>query len=305
MCLYMMGASMSDNASLCQGADLVKALDALSETVLDIPVDLHRLWDPFSCPVTFLSWLADSLSVDTWDENWPESVKRRVIAESVPSHIKKGTVGAIRASLNALDVDVQLQEWWQTGGVPHTAKLTAIANVNLTSDGDTFLTPRNQAHIWQVVSAHKPLRTQVDFIIGVNLHNQVEVYGGASTTNLQQITWQDIPKFQFETAKQGLSSIALNVNMSNETFCDAARAEFKGNTFLTNLALSTNVEKPYFEDKSNSEFKESINLCNGAFFQTLSRHLFNDEPYGQCTSPISASSMASHIVVQSTSMTII
>ena len=33
--------------------------------------------DPATCPVSFLPYLARAFSVDRWDEDWTESVKRR------------------------------------------------------------------------------------------------------------------------------------------------------------------------------------------------------------------------------------
>ncbi len=39
----------------------------------NVPVPLRELWDPLACPLEFLPYLAWALSVDRWDENWPET----------------------------------------------------------------------------------------------------------------------------------------------------------------------------------------------------------------------------------------
>ncbi|KAF7783652.1 hypothetical protein PRUB_a3481 [Pseudoalteromonas rubra] len=78
--------------------------------------------------------------MDSWDSLWPEQVQRQVIADSVPNHRIKGTVGAIKQSLHSLNASVELTEWWQTGGVPHSAELLALAHENLDPQGSTLLT---------------------------------------------------------------------------------------------------------------------------------------------------------------------
>jgi hypothetical protein len=47
------------------------------------------------CPASLLPWLAWAVSVDLWDESWPEVKQRAIIAESFALHRRKGTVYAI------------------------------------------------------------------------------------------------------------------------------------------------------------------------------------------------------------------
>lgn len=67
-----------------------------------VPVPLGDLWDPFTCPLGILPWLAWSLAVDPWDSNWNESQKRSAIAESIAVHRVKGTIGALTRALQAI-----------------------------------------------------------------------------------------------------------------------------------------------------------------------------------------------------------
>lgn len=57
---------------------------------------LRTLWSAFECPASELSFLAWALSVDVWDEAWPEARQRRVIAESPAYHRLKTTIAADR-----------------------------------------------------------------------------------------------------------------------------------------------------------------------------------------------------------------
>ncbi|MEM7269511.1 MAG: phage tail protein I [Pseudomonadota bacterium] len=69
---------------------------------LSFGVPIRDLWSPERCPAAFLPHLAWTLSVDTWRADWPESVKRTAIAESLAIHRIKGTPAAIRRALAAL-----------------------------------------------------------------------------------------------------------------------------------------------------------------------------------------------------------
>ena len=62
---------------------LQKALEQVTVDLLDLPVELRKLWSPEKCPASHLPWLAWGLSVDIWDANWPEAVKRAAIADAI------------------------------------------------------------------------------------------------------------------------------------------------------------------------------------------------------------------------------
>ncbi len=53
------------------------------------------LWNPWNCPAEFLPFLAWSVSVDTWDSDWPERIKRARIASSFQIQRHKGTAKSI------------------------------------------------------------------------------------------------------------------------------------------------------------------------------------------------------------------
>ncbi|MCK5934495.1 MAG: phage tail protein I [Fulvimarina manganoxydans] len=52
---------------------------------------LKTLHDPWECPMAFLPLLARALSVDLWDEDWPEAKKRSVVARAKAHHRAKGS----------------------------------------------------------------------------------------------------------------------------------------------------------------------------------------------------------------------
>lgn len=88
----------------------------------------RTLWNPWTCPTAHLPFLAWALSVDEWDHRWPEQVRRAAIANSVPIHRRKGTIGSVRRALEALGASIEISEWYQTGDAPHTFRLDAWAD---------------------------------------------------------------------------------------------------------------------------------------------------------------------------------
>jgi len=120
-------------------------------------VDVERvatIWDPHNCPDRLLPWLAWALSVDVWDNEWPEATKRRVIAASPAVHRLKGTSGAVRRALDAVAVDAQLVEWWQS--VPAGRRGTFLVRLMFDRAAD-YNDAMLVASIHQMIAATKPV----------------------------------------------------------------------------------------------------------------------------------------------------
>lgn len=64
-----------------------------------LPVEIDTLFNPDTCPAHLLGHLAWSLSVDAWDSNLSERVKRGLCRFSIEVHKSKGTVHAIKRAL--------------------------------------------------------------------------------------------------------------------------------------------------------------------------------------------------------------
>ncbi|MDR8368609.1 phage tail protein I [Pseudomonas lactis] len=101
-----------------------QAAQALAQ-IQRVPIPLRQLWNPNTCPVDLLPYLAWSFSVDRWDSKWPEAAKRAAIRSSHYIHSRKGTIGALRRVVEPLGYLIEVLEWWQTTpeGVPGTFAL--------------------------------------------------------------------------------------------------------------------------------------------------------------------------------------
>jgi len=78
--------------------------------ISDIPVPIAETWSPYTCPTGILPYLAWALSVDDWDPAWLENQKREAIAQSVETHRRKGTIGALKRALQHLNYEVAIDE---------------------------------------------------------------------------------------------------------------------------------------------------------------------------------------------------
>lgn len=85
-------------------SELERKLESLGERY-DLGVVIKSLWDSWNCPAELLIYLAWALSVDEWNEDWPEDVRRNVCATSLDIHRMKGTTKSMQDSVNALGHD--------------------------------------------------------------------------------------------------------------------------------------------------------------------------------------------------------
>lgn len=93
---------MSDDLLPANSTAMERAIAQVAKRLDNLPLPLRYLMNPQRCPAQALPWLAWALSVDDWDADWGEGVKRQVIAEAVKVHRHKGTLGAVKRSLRAL-----------------------------------------------------------------------------------------------------------------------------------------------------------------------------------------------------------
>lgn len=86
---------------------LERALAASTLRLEEIPLPIDDVWRPDRCPAHLLPWLAWGLSVDLWDDTWPEAKKRYVCAQSFELHRLKGTIEGIRRHLGLVGASLK------------------------------------------------------------------------------------------------------------------------------------------------------------------------------------------------------
>ncbi len=158
------------------------AIEVATDETTQIP--LRTLYNPQTCPAHLLYHLAWAWSVDRWDENWSESVKRAAISASFYIHQHKGTIGAIRRAVEPLGYLIDVQEWWQT--VPQGIPGTFALKVGVL---DTGITEEMYQELTSLIDDAKPvsrhmlelaisLETTGRFYIGVSVSegDEIDVY---------------------------------------------------------------------------------------------------------------------------------
>lgn len=128
------------------------ALEQTAARLEEIPAPLDLLWNPESCPLALLPWLAWAFSVDDWQSAWSEATKRKVVARAIQVHRSKGTPGALSAALRAVCADAAFEEWFEYAGEPYHFRVT----VSLTARG---LSAQEQQKLEAVALSAKNVRS--------------------------------------------------------------------------------------------------------------------------------------------------
>jgi phage tail P2-like protein len=138
--------------------------------VSNVPSPLRSLWDPNTCPLELLPWLAWALSVDTWNPEWPELTKRAVVRMAITTARVKGTKKSVVDALNAIGSGAVMTEWFERSpaGTPHTFRVTIVAQ-------DTSL--EAQALMTSEINRTKPLRSHYDIVFGASGESSLNIVG--------------------------------------------------------------------------------------------------------------------------------
>ena len=140
-----------------------RSLESSIERSSDIDQTIGDLWNPQTCPLNLLPWLAWALSVDQWDPGWSEAKKREAVALSISLHERKGTAAAVKDSVKPFGVpDLEITEWFETGGPAHTFQATSSAPELLSN-------PSLQSQIVTAITSAKPVRSHFSLIARLNL----------------------------------------------------------------------------------------------------------------------------------------
>lgn len=142
--------------------------------VTSVPSPLRLLWNPATCPLDILPWLAWALSVDSWNADWPESTKRAVVSAAIPTAKAKGTKQSVRDALAAISASSVIVEWFEKApaGNPYTFTINIAAQ-------DTSLSA--QALMLNEINRTKPLRAHYEIIFGAASMGQIGIAGAIRT----------------------------------------------------------------------------------------------------------------------------
>ncbi|CAH9054892.1 hypothetical protein PSECIP111951_01131 [Pseudoalteromonas holothuriae] len=171
--------------------------------VKQIPDYVAKHWHPNTCPEDLLPWLAWSLSVDEWDEQWPSETKRALIQNSVSIHKHKGTVGAVKRALASLGVVMEFFEWFEEVDDavlvpihkkdPNTFTFIAWANDVAYTSQEVVLNLELYDAIHRVTNQTKPQRAHFDFLVGARMDAGLTVGATSSALQVGRMTYDTVP----------------------------------------------------------------------------------------------------------------
>lgn len=164
---------------------LERALEVATARLGDVETPLRDLWNPATCPLPLLPWLAWAVSVDVWDDGWPEAVKRSVVASSITLHRRKGPRAAIALSLAPLNLEARIVEWFETvpTGVPGTFKV----RVRVTPEAPT-VTAALLRQMRQAIDRAKTFSRAYGLVLALDTSGPVTVAGSSRLRVLARIS---------------------------------------------------------------------------------------------------------------------
>lgn len=138
---------------------LERAISGEDARLLQAPHNVIRAaWNPDTCPVHLLPYLAQAWSVDEWDPAWSEAQKRQVIKDSPAIHRRKGTAWALKAAIAQIGIGARVREWFEYDGAPYTFRL------ELTLAAGASWTARQARQLYRVAVAAKNVRSWLSAI---------------------------------------------------------------------------------------------------------------------------------------------
>lgn len=122
-------------------------------------------------PADFLSILAWQFSVDRWQDDWPDDVKRTQIKNSIKVHTHKGTNFALRSIVESFGYSLSILEWWEEVPMnePGTFQITIDTN-------GKSLSEKSYNTLIELIHDAKPLTRQLK---GIEL-NVISVRGDSN-----------------------------------------------------------------------------------------------------------------------------
>lgn len=159
-----------------------KIVETTAKTT-ELNTNLSSLIRVDDAPADFLSILAWQFSVDRWQDDWPDEVKRAQIKNSIKVHTYKGTNFALRSIVESFGYSLTVHEWWQESPVnePGTFQITIDTN-------GRALAEKTYQTLVELLHDAKPLTRQLKAIeINViNVQGETNVacgcYGGDDVT---------------------------------------------------------------------------------------------------------------------------
>jgi phage tail P2-like protein len=164
---------------------LERAIATTVTRVSAVPIPLPSIWDPWTCPVELLPWLAWGLSIDAWESAWSEQRKRLEVARAIDLQRRKGTRAAVEAVLAGFDELLELVEWFEAQ--PRLDPHVFQVRLDLGLGGGERSTAAFAEKIVREIARVKPLRSHLQFIQSLKAGAGLNIVGAARVAGFVRI----------------------------------------------------------------------------------------------------------------------
>ena len=190
---------MSKSLLPINASELLKDLENSSLKATSLEALNRYVTNPDLAPDNILPWLAFSVSVDDWSDNWPKVIKREMIKNSISLHQIKGTKRAIKKALEIIGVAGEIVEWWELNPrmTPHSFNITSYLNYNINEYADVIIGLDTQKKLINLIENVKPARSHFNFKLGARFESQISY--GVSSKVKQFVNFSfisELPKFE-------------------------------------------------------------------------------------------------------------
>lgn len=138
---------------------LAQAFEEIAHTRIQaIEVPIEKMWRVDECPESLLPYLADALSCEIWDSDWPEEKKRKTLNSWLAIRARRGTPYAVKEALAQLGVEADIIESWQASGSPKTFDIVYWFDENTP---EKIASP---AYLEKLVESLKPVSAKGNYV---------------------------------------------------------------------------------------------------------------------------------------------
>ena len=159
---------------------LEKHAAEILKSAVENPVIIADLINPERCPPQLLAYLAWAFSVDKWDENWTDEVKRIAIKQAFFVHKHKGTIAAVKRVVEPIGYLVELKEWFamQPQGKEGTFSITVEVS-------ETGLNEQTYNELVRLINDVKPVsRHLIQLAIAISPTGTLNTFIGQQTGDI-------------------------------------------------------------------------------------------------------------------------
>ena len=193
---------MSKSLLPINASQLLKDLESSSLKATSLEALNRYVTNPDLAPDNILPWLAFSVSVDDWSDNWPKAIKREMIKNSISLHQIKGTKRAIQKALDIIGVAGEIVEWWELNPrmTPHSFNITAYLNDNINEGADVIIGLDTQQKLINIIENVKPARSHFNFKLGARFESQISYGVSSKIKQFVNLSFApELPKFRSES----------------------------------------------------------------------------------------------------------